>query len=590
MKAPSNNARTEPAPTAPSRQGRVINFRYEILEDHRVGSRFYTYKARDRVLNRLACVKILRSDVVADPMAVEVIMTEAQTTINLAHPGIARVYECGKDADDFFVVTEWVRGVSLADRLERVERFGPREAVDIAIAIAEAIEHGHKNGFVHGDLRAENVMISQEGDVKVADFAIGPPSIRAMDPANPDVLRIARSLSPEAVRGKDLTTASDLYQLGALMFRMVCGRHAFDGASAQEVALMRLNGAPPGVLPSTDIPRALEGLILKCMQPDPQDRYRTATELLEDLRTVRNGLRLGRDLNWSPLDSDEEREEGRGVAGGRAAESRLGGSTTVLKTFASAAGVVLGVAVLALIFAAWLRLTNPGEVEVPSVIGMSVEDAGAALAEVGLTAGSQSLESSGEYAAGAVIRQNPEPGLNVKRGRMIDLTVSSGPEQVVVPKVVDAPEDRARKQIRAAGLEVGKVTNEPSAVVPEGRVIAQIPDAGSELMQGGKVDLVLSAGPEPGEGGQGGYVPGGGDKEESHWVHVRLTLKPEPPTQRIRLVVTDALGTSVVYDEVHDAGETVRRTVEVRGQYRLRVFGGERGETLLREYTPYPEG
>jgi tRNA A-37 threonylcarbamoyl transferase component Bud32 len=588
MRVQSNNARTEPVPAAPSRLGRVINFRYEILEDHRAGSRFYTYKARDRVLNRLACVKILRSDAVGDPMAIEGVMTEAQSTINLAHPGIARVYECGKDGDDFFIVTEWVRGVSLDERLERVERLGCREAIDIAIAIAEALEHAHKNGFVHGDLRAENVLIGPEGDAKLADFSIGPPSIRAMSPANPSVLRIARSLSPEAVRGKDLTAASDLYQLGALMFRMITGRFVFDGGSAQEVALKRLDAPPPGFR-GVDVPRAVEGLILKCLQPDPQRRYHTATELLEDLRTVRNGLRLGRDLNWSPLDGDAEADR-LGAAGRKPAETRLGGATPVLRTFASAAGIVLGIAVIALIFWAWLKLTNPGEVEVPSLVGKTSEDATATLKEVGLAIGRQTPEPSSEYEEGVIVRQTPEAGFDVKRGRTIDVLVSSGPEPVAVPKVVDAPESRARRQIEAAGLKVGEVSTEPSTTVPAGRVIAQIPDAGAEAHQGDKVDLVVSAGSPDQEPVPDGYVAGGGGQEESHWVHVRVNLKPTPPTQRIRITVIDALGTSDVFDEVRNAGDVVRRTVEVRGQYRVRVYGGERGDVLLAEYTPHAEG
>ena len=587
MDVPSPKARTDIDLAAPRQAGRVINFRYEILDDGAVGSRFYAYKARDRVLNRLACVKLLRPELSADPMLVEAIMSEAQSTINLSHPGVARVFECGKDGDDYFIVTEWVRGASLADRLARSPKLTNAEAVDVGISIAETLEHSHKNGFIHGDLRVENVLVTQEGDIKVADFGIGPPAIRALSPDSPDLLRIARTLSPEAVRGTELAAGSDIYQFGIMMYRMVAGRYPFEGANAQDVALRRLDTPPPRI-GLAEVPRTLEGLILKCLQVDPRDRYHTVTELVEDLRLVRNGLRQGRSLDWSPLDEEDD-AVGKGAAGAaRGVNRRAKGMSPLLKPFVWAISIVFALAAVIAIVFLIMTLTFPGEVAVPNLVGKTVDEALPLLQQAKLTVGKKSEEPSMDKAEGVIVSQNPVAGFDVKRGRAIDLVVSTGAPPVPVPNVVGMTEDAARSALQKVGLRMGKVSSENDDTVRKGRVISQAPEADFEAKRGESVDLVVSGGKEEDASVNTPYMPGEGNPAEVHWVEVQLTLKDSPPQQRIRMVVDDALGTSTVYDKIHDAGDTIHESIEVRGQYQLQVYGGEDGDTLLQSYIPTP--
>lgn len=513
-------------------------------------------------MNRLVAVKLFRGDTASDKGRIGKLMTEAQATINLTHASIARVYECGQDGDDHFVVSEYVRGASLRERIERLAPFNTAVAVEVAVSVAEALEHAHKNGFVHGDLRPENVLMVPDGGVKVADFGIG------ILPQTADEASVAY-LSPEHVKAERPTQVSDLHQLAIILYEMLTGTPAFTGDDPTQVAVMRTKELPPS--PKTlneGIPRTLEGIILKALQPDPKARYGTATEILEDLRIVRNGLKFGRPLHWSPLDEVAYEDS---VAVPRAEPKERGPLVRLLYTVLGVAG-----AIAAVVLIVWLALslTNPEEVETPDLVGLTITEASTLLEQRGLELGSRLEEESSDVERGKIMRQSPSAGMKVKEGRKIEIIVSKGPAKVTMPDLKGLSLTEAeRKVTRQFGLIVAQVTRDYSDDVKKDNVISQYPYAGAQVPRGQEVTLVVSQGPEEPEPWE----------RAPRFLDVNIELKSDPEVQRVRIFVDDVTGTTCVADEVRRGGETYTKTVRVTGDAVIKVYAGEDGTDLIFE-------
>jgi serine/threonine protein kinase len=506
------------------------------------------------VLNRLVAVKLFGREVAKDKALIGRLMTEAQASINLTHAAIARVYECGQDGDDHFVVSEYVRGASLRERISRLAPFNTAVAVEVAVSVAEALEHAHKNGFTHGDLRPENILVVPDGGVKVADFGIG------ILPDSAEDASVAY-LAPEHVKGEKPSQASDLYQLALILYEMLTGAHAFSGGDPTQVAVRRTKEPPASPRSVNEgIPRTLEGIILKALQPDPKMRYGTATEMLEDLRIVRNGLKFGRPLNWSPMD-DVAYEDSLAASSEEAKERG-----PLLRGVYTVVGVVAAAAVVILLVWAYLSLTNPKEVETPNVVGLTVAEASSILSDHGLELGSRLEETSSDIEEGKIIRQQPPAGLKVKEGRKIEVYVSSGPPKVTMPDLGGLSLTTARAKLNQFGLILGQVTREYSDDVKADFVISQYPVAGGQVPRGQEVSLVVS---------QGSREPEPWDRSPEY-LDVSIELSAEPEIQRVRIFVDDATGRTCAVDEVHKGGETFTRTVKVTPPGKIEVYSDDK--------------
>lgn len=506
------------------------------------------------MLNRLVAVKLFDPEVATEKNLVGRLMTEAQATINLTHASVARVYECGQDGDDHFVVSEYVRGASLRERITRLAPFNTAVAVEVAVSVAEALEHAHKNGFVHGDLRPENILVVPDGGVKVADFGVG------ILPQSAEDASVAY-LAPEHVKGERPNQASDLYQLAVIMYEMLTGGPAFSGDDPREVAVARTKEPPPSPRTKNEgIPRTLEGIILKALQPDPKMRYGTATEMLEDLRIVRNGLKFGRPLNWSPLD-DVAYEDSLPVSG---VEEKERGP--LLRFVYTIVGLAAAAAVVIALVWLFLSLTNPKEIETPDVVGLTPSEASVVLQNAGLELGSQLEEESSEVEEGKIIRQSPPAAMKVKEGRKIEVYISIGPPKVTMPDLKKLSLTVAREKLNQFGLILGQVTRDHSDDVEEDSVISQYPVAGTQVPRGQEVTLVVSEGP----------------REPPAWDHpprfvdINVQLKAKPEIQRVRIFVEDETGRTCVLDEVHEGGESfTKEGVQVVGRGKVQVYADD---------------
>ena len=297
-----DNAASSSAPT------RVLSGRYELLEALQTGTFLAAFRARDQSAGGIVTVKIVppagdRPDLIA------LLKSGLGQTFALTHPNIVRPLDGGEDrANDapLFLVEEYVRGIDLKERIRRAAPFQLTAATDTALAIADALQVAHSKNVFHGDVRPQNVVVGPDNQIKLSGFGIAPAQNKAVANDPEQLARIVAYAAPELSLSNAPTAAADLYALGVVLFEMLTGDVPFKGDSAVQVALKHAQNPVPSPRQVSDaVPRALDGMVQKLLAKRPEDRYADANALITDLRAVRDALKYGRSLAWSPLDSKE---------------------------------------------------------------------------------------------------------------------------------------------------------------------------------------------------------------------------------------------------------------------------------------------
>ena len=310
MAAESNAGPDSTAATRPAAAliNRILAGRYEILEMIGEGPLLSAFRARDRSQNRVVAIKILvpGRNVASQSSVVQKLREGLGEILALSHANLTRAFDVGADEENgipVFVAEEYVRGIDLKERIRRTAPFQLTAATDAAIAIAEALEFAHARGIAHGDVRPQNVIIGPEGQVKLSNFGVAEAQNAAMD-QNPNLLqRVVSYVAPDAAASARPTASADLYALGVILYEMLTGDLPYKGDNPVQIALKHAQEAVPSPRNiNLGVPRALEGIVLRALGKRPEDRYASAAEMLSDLREVREALRYGKPLAWSPLD------------------------------------------------------------------------------------------------------------------------------------------------------------------------------------------------------------------------------------------------------------------------------------------------
>ncbi|BCW97727.1 MAG: serine/threonine protein kinase [Armatimonadota bacterium] len=558
--------------------GQVINFRYEVLEKTGEGGLFTVYRTRDRVMNRLAAVKVLRPDYASDPEISQRILERAKALVALSHPNVTRVYEAARTEHCAYVCEEHVRGIDLKERIRRIAPFTAAAAVDVAIAVAQALDYLHRNGIVHGDLRPHKVLVGPEGEIKVTGAGLAFAFADQEEKRTLALMRAAHYAAPETFEGRMPDERSDIYSLGIILFEMLAGMVPFTGDTPIAVATRHARDPVPSVRDqNAAVPRALEGIIRNALAKDPDERYQTAREILADLRSVQDALRLGKPLNWSPLDPS------RAAA---VVDEPAPREESLWKSFAKAA--LLVVLVAAVVFGGFMLLvkSSPPDVNVPDVVGKDLEEARRILSDTGLTLTIAREDFNDRYPAGAIYFQEPQAGQPVKKNAIVEVYVSKGSRNVRVPSVVGMSEEKAREILNEEGLVVGEVKYDYSSSIPAGDVMRQDPRPGlSVAREAAKVDLTVSLGPPPGRPAvppppveetapdapsiTPSETPAAPASPEKPVVTRQLRIRfsvPEGPSVRVQIVVKDDTGEWVAVDDVYRGGSPVSATFTVTGK------------------------
>ncbi len=480
--------------------GDLLNGRYELGRQLGAGGMARVYLAHDRVLDRRVAVKVLSEPYASDPQFVERFRREASAAAGLNHPNIVAVYDRGEADGSYYIVMEYLAGPDLKQVIRRRAPIGPLEAIDSAQQILAALGAAHRRDLVHRDVKPQNVMVAEDGHLKVTDFGIARAGAEADMTEAGSVIGTAQYLSPEQASGGEVTSASDCYAVGIVLYEMLTGRVPFDGGPPVAVAMKQVSDPPqpPSEIEPTVSP-ALERVVMRALAKRPSERYRTAQEFSRAL--------------------DEARAEVDGSAGTTRLMPVAGGGegerTRVMEPVPGATRVgppppeepprgrrrwpliVGALVVLAAIAAAAIVFMGGDEaraVTIPPVAGLSAQAAEDALRALDLEVDRRTVEDP-DVAAGLAIDTDPPAGTEARTGDTVVLNVSGGPGETTVPDVEGEERAAAEAAIRQADLDVA-VTTEASDDVASGVVISQDPAGGAQAPVGSTVNLVVSSGPE----------------------------------------------------------------------------------------------
>ena len=475
--------------------GETLSNRYRLVARVAGGGMGEVYRGHDLLLDRSVAVKILQPSLASDPVLVERFRAEARAAARLTHPNIVGVHDWGCEGDrTYYMVMEYVSGTDLRDVLVARGNLLPRQAIDVVVAVCDALEVAHSKGLVHRDVKPENILLNRSGEVKVADFGIA--IVADADRTSPGgmIPGTLRYLSPEQARGSEASSASDIWAAGAVLSELLTGLPPLQGAGGE--LLQRRAHEPPRPPSSWDdsIPKELDEVVLRACALDPADRFQTAAEMAAALRRIgAEHLPL-----TPPLESliDEvtgeialidphltQHIDRRAARGKRRAPK--------LKTLTAALLILLLIGGTA---GAVNRFVMPQMVAVPDVEGLNRDAAERRATNVGLELLVVGRETHLDIARGAVIQQSPEGG-ELEEGSTIEVIVSKGPPKVKLPSLVGMQLEKAETKLQDADLFRGEVTKEYS-LENEGTIISQDP-ADGKLVIGSEVALVVSKGPQP---------------------------------------------------------------------------------------------
>lgn len=554
--------------------GKVLKYRYEILEKLGEGNLFTVYKCEDKINNRTLAVKVLLPQYASNKMFAERLLVEAQAMIGIQHPGIVEVYDCGEEDGTYFVVIEYVRGVDLKERIKRNAPFTLSTAVDVGIAISDVLSYAHNRGFIHGDLRPGNVLVTTEGQIKLADFWVSNAVSSSQAVRTTAMMRSVHYMSPEVAEGSPATAAADVYSLGVMLFELVTGKLPFDGETPVAVAVKHSREPVPSVRAiNPGVTKGLESIIARALQKSPQDRFHSAQALLKELKSVRDSLHLEKPLVWSEVAAKKSPEPVPDEQDLPEEPDRP--DSPWLITLRNALFVGVAVAIIGVFIASFVLSSNSREVKIPNLLGKSMEDATKLASANNLTLVTKTEEFNEQYPQGTIYYMSPPAGRTVKSSRNIDVWISRGSKYVTTPSVVKLTQESALDKIREAGLTTGEISQQYSSTIPMNCIIKQTPSPGTKQERGQAVSLVLSLGMEPSE------VPPAAEPDQStsdqdqtkRSFNIQFTIPPGPKDQQVEIKVVDGNGDNTAYTDIKHPGDQVKQTIEgVGSKVIIRIY------------------
>lgn len=488
--------------------GKVLGDRYEIVEEVGVGGMAKVYKALDTVLNRYVAVKVLKNEYMEDQDFLRKFAMEAQSAASLTHANIVSVFDVGSSYVDGrkynYIVMEYVDGKTLKDIIDEKQILPIEDIVNYGVQIASALECAHKNGIIHRDIKPHNMLIDKSNNLKATDFGIARISSSATLTYTSTVLGTVHYISPEQAKGKFIDEKSDIYSLGVVLYQMATGEVPFDAPNAVGIALKHIQDplVPPINL-RHDLPQGLNDIIVKAMAKDPNDRFKSATELKEMLRNYQNySSDLYQKTTKNPIiKENDEQPEVKEAVYKTPKQSSTKDNKNKSKKFM---WILLPIVLAALVFVAiifgkkYINKNKQDLVLVPALTGLTENEALNKAKANNLIAIVSEYKTESNVEPGKVLEQDPESSTEVKKGTIIKLVVSKGEEQVSVPNLSNMTIENAKIQLNKLGLEIGEITKENSDNFEAGKIMQQHPDSGTSINKDSKVDVVISLGKKEG--------------------------------------------------------------------------------------------
>lgn len=498
--------------------GKLLSNRYELIEKIGEGGMSTVYKAKCHVLNRLVAIKILKTEFNQDQDLLGKFDKEAKAAASLQHQNIVNIYDVGHDDQVHYIVMELVNSKTLKEFIKSQDVFlKNQQIVHIALQIADALQAAHDKGIIHRDIKPQNILITDDGKIKVADFGIARAVTSSTMVNTNEAIGSVHYASPEQSRGGFIDKRSDVYSFGILLYELATGRVPFEGDTPITIALKHLKEAvvPPSLV-NMNLNPTLEKMILKAIQKDANLRFQSAYEMMEKFEQLSNNPDA--ELEWEDDQYDELSRttilpdlsnftEQNQAQSSQIVKPAVDQSNKVLKAqenkmnpvgiaIATVVGIVVALIVLVLIFYKPFKgIDVDKEFALQDFTGKTLIEATELAKEKGLTIKQVDTLFSADQEPGIVLSQSPEPGTMIKTGREIQVIVSIGEETSFMPDLRNKTLDEVKLIIEEKGLILGSVKEEANDLAP-GLVVSHRPEPNDDFTAGMTVDLVVSLGPE----------------------------------------------------------------------------------------------
>ena len=501
-------------------KGQKISDRYQILKSVGEGGMANVYLAYDTILDRNVAVKVLRGDLANDEKFVRRFQREALSASSLSHPNIVEVYDVGEDNGEYYIVMEYVEGKHLKQLLKKRGKLTIPEVVDIGLQITAGLAVAHDSFIIHRDIKPQNILILDNGLIKITDFGIAVAMNSTQLTQTNSVMGSVHYLPPEQASGKGATLQSDIYSIGIMLYELLTGKLPFKGDNAVEIALKHLKDPFPSIreeLP--DIPQALENIIIRATAKNPKNRYADAREMHEDLKTCLDESRANElkiTLKYPENDFEDRpmkilktkpKEEVKNISNEKVKEQILDEDDNVvakkmtkqdmkkqnkflillLSIFTTL--VVIITTILVLI----PKITSTSQINVPNVSNKSVQEAIRQLQDAGFKVTDEQIsQPNSEIQEGYVIKTSPAAESKRKKGSEITLYVSTGTDQIIIEDYTGKNINEIKGKLEALGLQVlieKKDVDASETEYDEDSIIEQSVKSGESLTIGDKITL-----------------------------------------------------------------------------------------------------
>ena len=485
--------------------GTKLADRYLIEELVGVGGMCNVYRAFDAEALQTVAVKMLRDEYAADEEYLRRFRNESRAINALSHPNIVKIYDVVLDAPNPYLVMEYVSGITLKEYIDRKKPLPGRTAANIAGLVLTALQCAHENGIVHRDVKPQNIMVTEKGEVKVMDFGIARFAMSQSHTIDGNAIGSVHYISPEQALGGAVDQRTDIYSVGVILFEMLCGRLPFDGESPVSVALQQVEQNPKALRSlNPSVPVGLEQITLHAMAKNPDDRYADCGEMIADLRRwladpkttfpayVATPVKKAAEFVRNKVPKKTGADAPKPAGGRKKLKDRL--TTPLSRLFAVTCGVVVAsVLFVFVMFQIYQPFQKVEDITLPNLVGVDYSAATAGNAYPDIRIKLESEDFNTEYEAGQIYRQSPSAGKSVKKGSTVQVWVSAGGQMIPIPTFTNQEATAVYAKLVSLGLKYS-TTEIASDTIAEGSVVRTSPEAGQSAPAGSTVVVYVSTG------------------------------------------------------------------------------------------------
>lgn len=491
--------------------GRRLDGRYEFIELIGIGGMANVYKAFDNVKKCDVAVKVLKEEFLGNEEFVRRFRNESKAIASLSHPNIVRIFDVNFGDRIQYIVMEYIDGVTLKEFIDKAKVLDWKDAVHFTFQILRALQHAHDRGIVHRDIKPQNVMLLQDGTVKIMDFGIA--RFARDERINRDrAIGSVHYISPEQASGGITDAKSDIYSMGIIMYEMLTGKLPFDGDTPEIIATKQIQALAESPLKiNPEIPKGLVDILVRAMQKDPSNRYQSAAEMLRDIDEFKKNPDIlfeykyfsddGNTKYFSVAEKEEmkkplgtNKEKAKQIKKSKQINKKKGKLIPILVGVASA--FVLAAIIIISVFVLGNSGGNKSDIELPDFVGVKYEDIktmdNGKYSKLGF---SVTEEPNSQYEKGVVFAQSPSPGIKVKEDYQdVKLKVSLGPELSTVPNVYNMPLASAQAKLSSVGFKNIVTIEQDDKKVTANYVISTDPKPGEQVSKDTQIIIYYSSG------------------------------------------------------------------------------------------------